>query len=323
MSATKTQYDIALSFCHEDLPVAMGIRDALGDSFEIFVYSKRQDEVAGTDGLQSFRDIFRNRCKLAVVLFRSKWGSTPWTRVEHEAITDRFLKEGPGFLFFVNMDDSDPLPWIPEKLIRLSFSSFGLEQAVGAIRARALEAGSVSAPPSPTQLALRAKEALEFSKRREFLFQSQEGVELAAAEGARVVSLIAAALKESRGAAPELDMALGSERFCVGARVSAVTFFSLYYNRILNVLDDAKFIIRELRGPALLPGEHGRHYFWEKPIELAVLQFTPELLLGQGWCWRDENGKVLSSEALADLAVARCFALIQRLASGELNEPEY
>lgn len=318
MSEAKAHYDIALSFCHEDLSVALAIGERLGDAFRIFVYAKRQDDVAGTDGLESFRDIFRNRCTLAVVLFRSKWGQTPWTRVELEAITDRFLKEGPQFLFFVNMDDSSPPPWMPEKLIRLSYSGFGVEQAVGAIRARALEAGAAPSPPTPEQLALRAKEAFEFGKHREYLLRSYEGAEQAKQESQRVLALVYERFRKSRDAAPELEMSIGIEPGFVGARVSVITFYVVYYNWSVNVVGEARLRMRELHGGAIVPGEQGRLHFWQRPVELAESDFHPQLLLGKGWCWRSDDGRTFTSEALADLAVSRLFALVHRAAAGEL-----
>ena len=78
----------------------------------------RQAEVAGTNGLESFPHIFEQRSKLVVVVHRASWGHTPWTRVERTAVEARVLKEGPGFLFFVMMDDAPPPPWLPATHIR-------------------------------------------------------------------------------------------------------------------------------------------------------------------------------------------------------------
>lgn len=320
MPSEKSHYDVAVSFCHEDLDVALGIREALGDSFRTFVYAARQDEVAGTNGLESFRDIFRNRCTLAVVLYRARWGRTPWTRVELEAITDRFLNDGPAFLFFVNMDDSVPPAWVPEKLIRFSFSLFGLEQAVGAIKARALELGAVPTAVSPAQRAQRAQETIEFGMHRDLLFRTVDGVALAAAEAQRLVGLVASGLREARDAAPTLQLVVGASTQVAGVRIPGVTLFVSYYNPISNVLDSAKLFIRELRGGALVPGEEGRFYIHEQPTEIELIEFTPELILGHGWCWRASDGKTLSSEALADLAIARFFSLVDRLAAGDFSD---
>ena len=59
-----------------------------------FVYSKRQEDLAGRDGVEAFREVFRHRNSLSVVLHREGWGETPWTRVEETAIRDRCLADG-------------------------------------------------------------------------------------------------------------------------------------------------------------------------------------------------------------------------------------
>ena len=319
MTDAKASFDVAISFCHEDFGVAAAIRDGIGDALEVFVYSERQEEVAGTDGLESFRDIFRNRCRLAVILFRAPWGTTPWTRVELEAITDRFLHEGPGFLFVLCLDDSAPPPWIPDKLIRLSLKAFTVEQAIGAIKARALEQGGSLKVPSAQQLALRAQDAMAFGKRRERLFRSQEGVVEAADEADRLLKLLHGRVLESQRAAPDLGIVCGADASAVGVRVPGVTFYVGYSNRVINSLSEAKLFVRELRGGATVPGEFG--YFFESPLELSLSHCTPDLVLGQGWCWREADGRVLTTEALVERLLAQFFRLVHRLAAGELPEP--
>ena len=123
--------DVAISFLNKDLDLAIELRDLLSDSLDVFVYTHRQEELAGTDGLESFRAPFRYRARLVVILYREGWGQTFWTRVEEEAITDRFLKEGREFLFVVMVDDSAPPPWLPDKLVRYNLKDFGVAQAAG------------------------------------------------------------------------------------------------------------------------------------------------------------------------------------------------
>ena len=111
-----------------------------------------------------------------MVLHRTGWGETPWTRVERLAIEDRFLKDGPAFLFFVMMDSTAPPPRLPETLIRYSIKDFGIEQAVGAIKARAIERGSQPHRPSIAERAARAQEAAAFEQHRKQLARTTEGV---------------------------------------------------------------------------------------------------------------------------------------------------
>jgi hypothetical protein len=94
-------HDVAISFLHRDQLLAERVRDALTGQLDVFVYSRAQDEVAATNGLETFREIFRRGSRLVVVLYREPWGVKGWTGVESRAIEDRFLQDGPGFLVFV------------------------------------------------------------------------------------------------------------------------------------------------------------------------------------------------------------------------------
>lgn len=125
MGESETKYDMAISFLHRDETLALAIDARLSEQFSVFVYSKRQEELAGTNGLESFRE------------------RTPFTRVEQQAITDRFLEDGWDFLLFVMLNDSDQPPkWLPKSEIRLSFQQYGLDQLLGAIKVRAQKLGS-------------------------------------------------------------------------------------------------------------------------------------------------------------------------------------
>jgi hypothetical protein len=128
---------VAISFLHRDEPLALQIQTKLSESMEVFFYSKRQEELAGTDGLESFREAFRTRSRLVLVLYSEGWGKTPWTRVEETAIKDRCLEQGWDLLLLVTLDESKPPIWLPESNIRLNYSIYGFEQLIGAIKIRA------------------------------------------------------------------------------------------------------------------------------------------------------------------------------------------
>lgn len=317
MADNEQDIDIAITFVNKDLGLANDLRDALSSSFEnVFVYASKQEELAGTDGLESLREVFRYRSRLVVILFRERWGETDWTRVEEQAITDRFLKEGAKFLFVIMMDDSAPPPWLPETHIRFNLKDFGVQEAIGAIKARALERGSVVHHPSAATRAAKAQEQVEFGNRRAQLFRTGEGVQQVEKEAHSLLKLLADRAAESKKAAPGLHMAFGcTDEACV-IRAPGIAVTCWYRNRITNVLDEARLIIRELRGAVVLPGENA--YAPERPRELAETVFKPELTRAQGWCWKSESGEMLSSEQVADLCLNRFFVLADRLGRGEL-----
>ncbi len=112
-----------------------------------------------------------------VVLFRTPWGETPWTRVEQAAITDRALKQGWDSLLFVMLDSTSPVPkWLPDTRIRFNMETYGIEQAVGAIKFRVEQMGGEIAKPSPMARAKRVKEERDLRDDRERFFRDQRWI---------------------------------------------------------------------------------------------------------------------------------------------------
>lgn len=89
MEADRPKFDVAISFLSRDEPTAAALNDALVKGLGVFFFPRKQEELAGTDGLESMRQPFLVDSRVVVVLYREPWGETPWTRVEQTAITDR------------------------------------------------------------------------------------------------------------------------------------------------------------------------------------------------------------------------------------------
>ena len=319
MPVKEHDLDVAISFKSEDANLANDIRGRLGTSLDTFVYTAKQEELAGTDGLETLKMVFRHRVKLVVILFRAGWGKTPWTRVEMEAITDRFLKEGPGFLFVITLDSAPPPPWLPDKLIRFSLADFGLEQAVGAIKARALEVGSVLHHPSPAERARLAAEEAEFGKNRARLLRSEDGVQQAAAAATELFRLISERAAEAKNAAPTLGLEHGLADVAIGLRTPSVGLHVHYSNHIINVLDEARLFIREYVGSIILPGQ--RAYYVQEPKELTKEVFQPDISRATGWGWVADDGPVRTSDDIADHCIRKFFALVNLHSAGKLPNP--
>jgi hypothetical protein len=66
------KYEVALSFLQNDEQLALEIADRIRDrvSVEVFVYSERQDELVGTDGVDTFSRIFGAESRVVVILHR-------------------------------------------------------------------------------------------------------------------------------------------------------------------------------------------------------------------------------------------------------------
>ncbi|MDO8794360.1 MAG: hypothetical protein Q7J25_07055 [Vicinamibacterales bacterium] len=304
------EYDVAISFLSSDEGLARELRDVLSPSLRVFLYTHRQQEIAGTDGLVTFRSTFRDISRLVVVLYREGWGDTQWTRVEQEAITDRFLKEGHAFLLFVMIRSQEsPPPWVPEKQIRFNLDEFGLEQVVGAIKLRVQELGGSTNRETLADRARRADERQQFQIQTQALKQDPRGVQEVHSEGCNLVTIIQALAEEAARAAPGLGLEFGVQESAVGIRSPRASVFVQLVVPYSNTLRGSFLSVRQMMGGIILPGENKRYL--EEPRILNEQRYEPERSQALGWCWRDPDGKLSSSSALADRIVRRLIDRIE------------
>jgi hypothetical protein len=101
-------YDVAISFLLSDEPIAKELYSRL-EGLNVFFFPRNQEELAGTDGLESMCSPFINS-RVTVVLFRDRWGNTPWTGVEAQAIKDHCLQTPFRALLFVQLEKADRHP---------------------------------------------------------------------------------------------------------------------------------------------------------------------------------------------------------------------
>jgi hypothetical protein len=159
LTPDEPQFDVAISFLASGEPTVREIYSQLDRvGLKIFFFPRSQEELAGTNGLESMRSPFL-ASRLVVVLFRKPWGETPWTRVEQMAITDRCLERGWESLLFVVLDETATIPkWLPETHVRFNFQTYGMEQALRAIKFRVQQLGGLLRKPSSVSVAKRLKE---------------------------------------------------------------------------------------------------------------------------------------------------------------------
>jgi hypothetical protein len=64
------KYNVAFSFLAQDEQLASQLNDHLQDRAKTFLYSKRQERLAGTDGEETFNSVFGEHARVVVVLYR-------------------------------------------------------------------------------------------------------------------------------------------------------------------------------------------------------------------------------------------------------------
>ncbi len=317
------KYDVAISFLVRDEPTAKALADRLDGSLKVFFFPHNQEDLAGTDGLESMRTPFLTGSRVNVVLYRQSWGQTPWTRVEETAIKDSCLERGWPSLFFVVLDKNDRIPnWLPNTHVRFNFEEYGIEQAVGAIKARVQETGGTIAVPDAKSDALRVHQEAQFFADRERLFRDQQWIMdniLPAVQD--VFTTINSLSVEVRSETGITFQSGANQGQCV-LRNSRVSLHIGWRQPYINVVTENAFMIAtEFNAQIGLPDE--RLVFWREPPVLARHRFKPALSLTREayWAAEDNPADLLSSHELADKCVRLFLNLVGRANRGEIQRP--
>lgn len=177
MNQDQYKYEVAFSFLARDEALATELNDLLQEHLSTFLYSKKQEELAGTDGEEIFNDVFGKQARLVVVLYRAGWGETPWTRIEQTAIKNRAFDDGYDFVIFVPLEEPASAPkWLPKTRLWVGLNRWGASGAASVIEARVQELGGSPHEESIEDQAKRLERALKFEERRKQFHNSNEGV---------------------------------------------------------------------------------------------------------------------------------------------------
>jgi hypothetical protein len=174
------EYDVAFSFLSQDETLATEINDLLQDRLKTFLYSKKQEKLAGTDGEETFNRVFGEKSRIVAVLYRSGWGKTSWTRVEETAIRNRAHEHGYDFTIFIPLDEPPIVPkWLPKTKLWVGLKRWGPNGAASVIEARVQEQGGRPHEETVQERAVRLDRELKFNERRDKFLNSFEGVRAA------------------------------------------------------------------------------------------------------------------------------------------------
>jgi len=190
------KYDVAFSFCQEDEQLAYEIADQLSDSIESFIYSKKQNELVGKDGEIEFKKTFSENARVVVVLYREKYGTTPWTRIEEDAIRGRAYNSGYDFTLFISLDKNIPI-YLPKTRIWYNIERFGTKGAATVISSLINEQGGEIKEISAKEKAGKLQRKLEFKSKVEAYRQSHEAIGNALKEVDRLFEVGETKVKET------------------------------------------------------------------------------------------------------------------------------
>lgn len=185
------KYDVAFSFLTQDEALAQRLNDLLQERMSTFIYPERQLELAGKDGEVLLKRAFGSESRIVVILYRKEWGTTPWTRIEQDAIRERAYHHGYDFCILIPLETPPTKPeWFPPHRFWVGLERWGIDAAAAVIEARVQDAGGVARAETLSERKARLeREVLGAEKRKQFL-ESESAVKPAEDEARKLLAEI-------------------------------------------------------------------------------------------------------------------------------------
>ena len=303
------KYDVAFSFVVEDEEIATSLNDRIQDRVKTFLYSRRQEELAGKDGVDEFTKVFAEEARTVVILYRKKWGTTPWSGIEETAIKNRTLEDPQGHDFYlvIPTEKGSNVPkWVPKVQIWYDLERFGIEGAAAIIEKRVRDGGGAPHEETPAQRAARFERAREAESRRYVFLRGEAGVLAAKQEMEKVCQLFASQAEEIQNSG--VQVVVTRPAGYPGSIVLSANGISLSSGqtiRYLNSLEESEMGVNIWKGaPSFLT------LAWlseSKQLDSFIYQF--DLAPTGESAWREEKGKnrLLSSGEVVNIGLHAFF----------------
>jgi hypothetical protein len=300
------KYDVALSFLATDEAFAQQLDELLKDRLRTFLYSKRQEDLAGRDGEEVLNRVFGSEARVVVVLYRAGWGETPFTRIEATAIRNRAFNEGYDFTLFVPLDSPAVAPpWLPKNRIWYGLERWGLQGASPVIERLVEEAGGRARQETTEDKIDRTARALAAASTRRDLLSSERGVRLVELELEKFFAEIERITTPRPGT---IKFILDREPLgrCIYANGFSLTL--VWSSRSRNSLENARLHVLEWDGRADFAGQN-----YCESQQRVRHKFQADFSDSGAAVWRAEGGKrQFTSAQLADTCFGYLLDLIRR-----------
>jgi len=292
MSDAAYKYDVAISFLSGDLDVGQKLAGLLRDRMNVFLFTDRQSEVAGADGIELLSSVFGAQARIAVVLYREGWGKTAWTGIEETAIKNRGLEQGWDFVLMIPLEANPTVPkWLPRAQIWLSYERYGLPTAVAVIERKLEELGGEAKPITAASRANEQARRVAWQGEREAKRGTQEGVDAAKAHVTALFDEIQKAVSQAPGADIQFKEARhNAARIWTKSPNREGTTVTLYWSLSwANVLNQSGLRVRLFEGYAPTAGED--IIAFENPTEVGGHEFDFEWGESGQWVWQHRDTK--------------------------------
>jgi hypothetical protein len=323
---TEPKYDVAISFLAKDEVIAKELYDRLSEVLKVFYFPHNQEDLVGTNGLESMREPFFDS-RVVVVLYRDPWGKTPWTGVEETAIGERCLKQGWPGLVFVNLDQTSVTPkWVPTTHVRFGMQAYGMEGLVGVIKARVQEHGGKLVPVDAVTEMARIQREANFLADREALMRDGRWIQGTVHTNIKqslqdVIALMQTANADHGfniiGKADDMSCVMRSGYVSLG-----VAWHQAIYNRLEDDPNHGECFLRvsEFAGAVIVPGEGA--LIIREPKELKRHKFKVDVSATRELIWKESGKKeIIPAGMLADHIMRIFLDLLSRANRGKVQRP--
>lgn len=296
-------YDLAISFVAADELLATKLADMFEGRLRVFLYSRKQEQLGGTDGEKTFNAVFGVQSRLVVVLYRAGWGETPWTRIEETAIRNRAFDEGYNFVLFIPLDEQPAVPkWLPKSQLWIGLGRWGITGAASVIDARFQELGGIPVQETIQHRAARLEKAINLEKLRKQYLSSHIGVQRAAAAFEVLTCEVERRLPGLQESAPSLGISMKKAKDIFVLLGTGPALRVCWMPRFSNSLTDSVLEISLWRGHPPYPGIQ----FYEEPRSISKVKMLPDMLPSEESCWvvqRTVDKKYLTPEEVAEFVL--------------------
>ncbi len=293
------KYDVAFSFLEQDEDLAKSLSDLFEGRLTSFIYSRKQEELAGTDGETTLNRVFGEEARIVVVLFKPGWGESAWTRIEQTAIQNRHFQDGYDFVTLVMLENGTQSPkWLPKNRIWIGFDRVGLETTAAIIEARVQEAGGLVREETITDKALRFDRELNRENQRKEFLGSSDGANAAKRELESLFDKLQAMTSEiSASTQFKFSTQRGSHDFIINSKdyVAVRVNWSMEYG---NTLSGARLMVALYKGQLSLKGG----VYLENPTRLdsRTFYFDVDKIGRNGWLRKNSSASICSTQELAE-----------------------
>lgn len=232
------KYDVAFSFLERDHDLALTIDNLIKYRISSFIYSKKQNEIAGQDGEKLFNQVFERETRTIVILYRGDWGSTPWTRIEETAIRNRGYVSGYDFATLILLDKNlNPPQWFPKNRIWVGFDRWGIDGVATLIEDRVHTSGGTI---KEEDIIKKLDREIKFKDEKKKTLSSEKGVLLANAAVDMLFSTIQDKSRDISSLKLEIRRTDTNLKLCFGSQVLLLD----WQLSLANSLDYSLFSIR-------------------------------------------------------------------------------